>query len=80
MKIMIAALLIGYFPVLVKAQKKSYQFDKNGISKKALDNYLEKAVTMVYLLIPENPEGNRTYPNHADDIRMIDIHFMPACC
>jgi hypothetical protein len=72
MKIMIAILVTGcLLPVIVKSQKKSYEFDRNGISMKVLNNYLEKAVTMVYLLIPENPEGSRTYPYHADDIRMI---------
>ncbi len=45
------------FPVLVNGQKKSYQFDGSGISAEVLENYLERAVTMVYLLVPENPEG-----------------------
>jgi hypothetical protein len=67
-----AVLLVGCFlPVTGKAQKKSYAFDKNGISMNVLNNYLDRAVTMVYLLIPENPEGKRSYPYHADDIRMI---------
>ena len=59
------------FPALVNGQKKSYQFDGSGISGEVLENYLERAVTMVYLLVPENPEGSRTYPFHADDIRML---------
>jgi hypothetical protein len=59
------------FPVLVNGQNKSYHFDGNGISREVLENYLEKAVTMVYLLVPNNPEGNRSYPFHADDIRML---------
>ncbi len=59
------------FPFLVNGQKKSYQFDGSGISGEVLENYLERAVTMVYLLVPENPEGGRTYPYHADDIRML---------
>ena len=72
MKIIIAVFMTWFlFPVLVNGQKKSYQFDRNGISRNVLDNYLERAVTMVYLLIPENPEGSRSYPYHADDIRLV---------
>jgi len=72
MKIIIVVFITCFiFPVLVNGQKKSYQFDRNGISRKVLDNYLDRAITMVYLLIPENPEGNRSYPYHADDIRMV---------
>ena len=59
------------FPGLINGQKKSYRFDGNGISREVLENYLERAVTMVYLLVPNNPEGNRSYPFHADDIRMV---------
>jgi hypothetical protein len=58
-------------PALVNGQKKSYHFDGNGISREVLENYLDRAVTMVYMLIPENPEGNNTYPYYADDIRML---------
>ncbi|HTE13134.1 MAG TPA: hypothetical protein VK645_19280, partial [Chitinophagaceae bacterium] len=72
MKIIIVVFATWFlFPALVNGQKKSYQFDRNGISRKVLDNYLDRAITMVYLLIPENPEGNRSYPYHADDIRMV---------
>lgn len=72
MKIL-AAVFIGFllFPLHVNAQEKSYQFDGNGISRDVLENYLERAVTMVYLLIPEKPEGNKTYPYHDDDMRMV---------
>jgi hypothetical protein len=58
-------------PAFANAQKRSYQFDSTGISRKVLENYLERAITMVYLLIPENPEGRRTYSYHADDVRMV---------
>ncbi|MCW3115945.1 MAG: hypothetical protein JWM28_27 [Chitinophagaceae bacterium] len=72
MKIIIAVFMTWFlFPLLVNGQKKTYRFDKNGISREVLDNYLERAVTMVYLLIPENPEGSRLYPYHADDIRLV---------
>jgi len=69
----IVAVFIGWLliPALVTGQKKSYQFDSSGISREVLENYLDRAITMVYLLIPENPEGNRPYPWHADDIRMV---------
>ena len=69
----IVAVFIGWLliPALVTGQKKSYQFDSSGISREVLENYLNRAITMVYLLIPENPEGNRPYPWHADDIRMV---------
>ena len=58
-------------PASIKAQKGSWQFNDKGISRKVLENYLERAVTMVYLLMPDKPEGNREYPYHADDIRMV---------
>ena len=65
------------FPALINGQKKSYHFDGNGISREVLENYLERAVTMVYLLVPNNPEGNRSYPFHADDIRMRQKYWAP---
>jgi 6-phosphogluconolactonase (cycloisomerase 2 family) len=48
-----------------------YYFDKNGISRKVLENYLDKSITMVYFLTPDKPEGNRGYPYPEDDIRMV---------
>jgi len=47
----------------------SYQFDKNGISRKVLENYLERAITMVYFVTPDNSRGR--YPYYEDDVRMI---------
>lgn len=58
-------------PFIGSAQKRSYAFNENGISRQVLENYLDKAITMVYLLTPDKPEGNRPYPYHADDIRMV---------
>lgn len=52
-------------------KNKSFFFDKNGISKKVLSNYLDRSVTMAFFLVPEKPEGNRVYPYHDDDIRLI---------
>lgn len=50
---------------------KNYHLDGNGISKEALSNYLDRSITMVYLMIPHRPEGNRGYSYHADDMRMV---------
>jgi len=47
----------------------SYQFDKNGISRKVLENYLERAITMVYFVTPDNSRGR--YPYYEDDVRII---------
>ena len=58
----------------VEAQQnpsKSYHFDSVGISKTVLENYLDRAITMVYLLTPDKPEGGREYLYHEDDIRMV---------
>ena len=50
-----------------------YKFDKNGISREVLENYLEKSITMVYFLSPNHStsEPMRTFPYSDDDIRMI---------
>jgi hypothetical protein len=48
-----------------------YAFDKNGIQRSELENYLEKSITMVYFLMPGQPEGRRAYTYHADDLRMV---------
>ncbi|HMF72017.1 MAG TPA: hypothetical protein VK616_11105, partial [Flavitalea sp.] len=64
-KSLIPALIIMLLiqPASIKAQKGSWQFNDKGISRKVLENYLERAVTMVYLLMPDKPEGNREYPS-----------------
>lgn len=49
----------------------SFYFDEKGISQEVLGNYLDRSVTMAFFLVPENPEGRRVYPYHADDIRLI---------
>ena len=48
-----------------------YQFDKNGISRRVLENYLERSITSVYFLTPDTPEGRRVYPYPEDDVRMV---------
>ncbi len=52
-------------------QGKEYSFDERGISRQVLENYLERSITMVYLLMPDKPEGRRVYSYHADDMRMV---------
>ena len=47
----------------------SYSFNKKGISREVLENYLEKSITMVYFLTPDNSRGR--YPYFEDDVRMI---------
>ncbi len=53
------------------AENADYHFDANGISRQVLENYLERAVTMAFYLVPEKPEGRRTYPHHDDDARFL---------
>ncbi|MDR1407617.1 MAG: hypothetical protein LBJ23_06180 [Tannerella sp.] len=51
---------------------KSYHFDENGVSREVLENYLERAITQVYFLMPNVPgrrEGRNPY--YEDDVRMI---------
>jgi hypothetical protein len=51
---------------------KSYDFDENGISREVLENYLERAVTQVYFLMPNVPGGREgRNPYYEDDVRMI---------
>ncbi len=71
-KTIILALLSIYFFCCGAENKQSpYHFDKDGISRESLENYLEKSITMVYFLMPQHIERNRTYPYYEDDIRMI---------
>lgn len=59
-------------PVVAQQQtEKIYEFDSSGISRTALENYLDRAITMVYLLSPDKPEGGREYLYHEDDMRMV---------
>lgn len=50
---------------------KAYSFDRRGITREVLENYLERSITMAFYLVPQNPEGKRVYPYHGDDMRMI---------
>ncbi|MGK0187356.1 MAG: hypothetical protein ACI9R3_003143 [Verrucomicrobiales bacterium] len=52
-------------------EKRDFAFDGKGISRKVLENYLDRSVTMAFYLVPEKPEGRRVYPFHDDDVRFI---------
>jgi hypothetical protein len=60
-----------FFSSSLMGQGKKYFFDEKGISRQVLENYLDRSITMVYLLTPDKPEGRRVYSYHADDMRMI---------
>ena len=45
-----------------------YSFDKNGIQKEVLENYLDRSITVTNLLVPNQGEEQLN-----DDIRMIQI-------
>ena len=47
-----------------------YHFE-GAISRKVLENYLDRSVTMAYFLVTGKSEGNREYPYHDDDVRLI---------
>ena len=66
--------LVILFPLLpcsLWGQGKEYHFNEKGISRQVLENYLDRSITMVYLLMPDKPEGRRVYSYHADDMRMV---------
>ena len=67
----IAVVILAFFCLSLKAQSPNYHFDEQGISRKVLENYLDRSITVVYLLMPDKPEGNRIYSYHADDMRMV---------
>jgi len=52
------------------SEQPDYRFDGT-ISREVLENYLDRSVTMVYLLVTGTPERNRQYPYREDDIRLI---------
>jgi len=69
--IMVVCCLSCSFDAQNKQGSNDYKFDKNGISREVLENYLEKSITMVNFLSPYLQESNRSYPYADDDIRMI---------
>lgn len=70
-KIFLIHMLLLAFLSNACAQSLSYDININGISENVLNNYLSRAITMVYFLTPFKTEGKFTYPYHADDVRMI---------
>src|ERR1700751_150544 len=46
-----------------------FYFD-GAISRQTLENYLDRAITMGYFLVPGQPEGYQ-FPYRDDDVRMI---------
>lgn len=66
--ILIAGLCIGS---AATGAEEDYKFDREGISRRVLENYLERSVTMAFVLVPEKPEGRRVYPFHGDEVRFI---------
>ena len=52
-----------------KSDTNSYNLSRKGISRETLENYLDKSITMVYFLTPDNSRGR--YPYYEDDVRMI---------
>ena len=53
---------LGASPVASQqSSSKSYEFDGDGISRDVLENYLDRAITMVHLLTPDKPEGIKAY-------------------
>ncbi len=64
-------ILVVILPCSLWGQGRDYRFGGEGISRQVLENYLDRSVTMVYLLMPDKPEGRMVYPYHADDMRMV---------
>lgn len=64
-------IIFFFLPHSLQGQERDYRFGEKGISRSVLENYLDRSITMVYLLMPDKPEGNRVYSYHADDMRMI---------
>ncbi len=72
-KIPVLLILVSFFFGSADAagEKIDYEFDGEGISRQVLENYLERAITMAFYLIPKKPEGRRVYPFHDDDVRFL---------
>lgn len=67
----IALTATPFFLYAQSPQRGSYSFDKKGVSRKVMENYLDRSITMTYFLTPEFSEGNRLYTYHDDDVRMV---------
>jgi len=67
----ISILIASLFYSEMDGQDAAFRFGEEGISPEVLGSYLDRSVTMAFFLVPNHPEGRRTYPYHADDIRLI---------
>lgn len=70
-KFLLSALLTIAAAIPALSQSPEYHIDANGVSREVLENYLDHSITMVYLLMPDKPEGRRVYTYHPDDVRMV---------
>ena len=43
-----------------------YSFDKNGIKKEVLENYLDRSITVTNLLVPNQRATQRRYPHDTE--------------
>lgn len=59
--------LLALFPLCINAQHKAYHFDRNGIDREVLENYLDRSITLSCVLVP----GKNNPDLYTDDIRMI---------
>lgn len=60
-------ILLALFPLCIHAQNKAYHFDRNGIDREVLENYLDRSITLSCVLAP----GKNSEEVCTDDIRMI---------
>lgn len=60
-------ILLALFPLCMNAQNKAYHFDRNGIDREVLENYLDRSITLSCVLAP----GKTSEKVYTDDIRMI---------
>lgn len=60
-------ILLALFPLCIQAQNKAYHFDRNGIDREVLENYLDRSITLSCVLAP----GKNSEEVCTDDIRMI---------
>ena len=67
--IMTVCCLSCSFDAQNKQSSSNFKFNRSGISRKVLENYLDRSITMVYFITPDNTRGR--YPFYEDDVRMI---------
>ncbi len=62
---------LSVFPLDVYAEEPDYHFNRNGISRAVLENYLDRSITMTDLLPPPGYENDGAFSGKEDDLRMI---------